>query len=91
MATVETVKGPIETGALGATLVFIVISLIPRLGAATTNIALLAGQIIGGLIIGHFALLGSPQEPLNAARLTGALLAIFGAILVGLGRFPLVR
>ncbi len=78
-------------GALGATLVFGVISLIPRLGAATTNIALLAGQIIGGIIIGHFGLLGSPQEPLNAARITGALLAVLGAILVGLGRFPVIR
>lgn len=78
-------------GAIGATMVFVIVATIPKLGAASTNIALLAGQVIGGMIIGHYGLLGSPVEACNTTRVVGALITILGATLVVLGRVPLPR
>ena len=78
-------------GAVGACLVFAIAALIPRLGAATTNVLLLAGQLLGGLLIAHFGLLSSPVQPLNSARLVGAVIMILGASIAVVGRLPFVR
>jgi len=78
-------------GAIGATMVFVIVATIPKLGAASTNIALLTGQVIGGMIIGHYGLLGSPVECCNGTRVAGAIISLLGAALVVLGRVPLLR
>ena len=78
-------------GVLGACIVFAVISFIPRLGAGTTNVILLTGQVIGGLLIAHYGLLGSPIERLTLVRLFGVLLMIAGASFAVLGRIPFLR
>ncbi|HIJ65965.1 MAG TPA: hypothetical protein HPP77_08425 [Candidatus Hydrogenedentes bacterium] len=75
-------------GVLGAAMVFAIVAIIPQLGAGTTNIVLLSGQVLGGMLIAHYGFLGSPVERINAARVTGALLAVAGSALVVLGRFP---
>ncbi len=75
-------------GAMGACLVFGVVFLIPRLGAGTTNVVLLCGQVLGGLLIAHYGFLGSPVERINIVRLVGAVLLMLGASLAVLGRIP---
>ncbi|MCK5527716.1 MAG: DMT family transporter [Candidatus Latescibacteria bacterium] len=78
-------------GAIGACIVFAVISFIPRLGAGTTNVILLTGQVIGGLLIAHYGLLGSPVERFTLVRMFGVLLMIAGASFAVLGRIPFLR
>ena len=51
----------LTAGALGASLVFVIAWLIPEVGAGPLMIMLLAGQIIGGLVMSHFGWLGSPE------------------------------
>ena len=48
----------LTAGALGACLVFAIAWLIPQVGAGPLMITLLAGQIIGGLLMSHFGWLG---------------------------------
>lgn len=78
-------------GVLGACIVFAVISLIPKLGAGTTNVILLTGQVIGGLLIAHYGLLGSPVERITLVRLLGIILMVVGASIAVLGRVPFFR
>lgn len=77
-------------GVIGASIVFLVMASIPRIGAGTTNIALLAGQVLGAMLIAHYGLLESPIERLNLARIAGAVLMIGGAVLVIFGRVPFI-
>jgi len=71
----------LTAGALGACLVFAIAWLIPQVGAGSVMIMLLAGQIIGGLVISHFGLLGSPVQPITVMRLAGTLVMIAGVVL----------
>lgn len=68
-------------GALGAMLVFAIAWLIPEVGAGPVMITLLAGQIIGGLILSHFGWLGSPVDPLNWIKATGVAFMVGGVVL----------
>lgn len=69
----------LTAGAMGAMLVFAIAWMIPRMGAGPVFIVLLTGQVIGSLVMSHFGLLGSPQEPISAVQLGGALIMIVGA------------
>jgi bacterial/archaeal transporter family-2 protein len=44
-------------------------------------ITLLAGQIIGGLLMSHYGWLGSPVQPVTLAKLAGVALMIGGVLL----------
>jgi transporter family-2 protein len=44
-------------------------------------ITLLAGQVIGGLIMSHYGWLGSPTQPITLTRLLGVLIMIAGVVL----------
>src|SRR5689334_23135356 len=44
----------LTAGVLGACLVFAIAWLIPQVGAGSVMITLLAGQVIGGLLLSHF-------------------------------------
>ena len=59
----------LTAGILGACLVFAIAWLIPQVGAGTVMITLLAGQVIGGLIMSHFGWLGSPIQPITTSAL----------------------
>src|ERR1035441_8754616 len=50
----------LTAGILGACLVFAIAWLIPQVGAGPVMITLLAGQVVGGLIMSHFGWLGWP-------------------------------
>lgn len=68
-------------GALGACLVFAIAWLIPQVGAGPVMITLLAGQILGGLLMSHFGWLGSPVQPLTLTKAIGVLVMIGGVAL----------
>jgi transporter family-2 protein len=44
-------------------------------------ITLIAGQVMGGLIMSHFGWLGSPEQPITLTRLLGVLVMIGGVVL----------
>src|ERR1035437_5529896 len=69
-------------GILGASLVFAIAWLIPQVGAGSVMITLLAGQVLGGLIMSHFGWLGSPVEPVTLTKLAGVAVMIGGVALV---------
>ena len=71
----------LTAGALGASLVFAIAWLIPQVGAGPLMITLLAGQVIGGLIMSHYGWLGSPVEPVTWVKILGVLAMVAGAAL----------
>jgi len=71
----------LTAGVLGACLVFAIAWLIPKIGAGPVMITLLAGQILGGLVMSHFGWLGSPVQPVTVTKLLGVLLMIAGVVL----------
>ena len=71
----------LTAGVLGASLVFAIAWLIPQVGAGPVMITLLAGQVIGGLVMSHFGWLGSPVQPITWAKVVGVAVMIGGVIL----------
>jgi transporter family-2 protein len=71
----------LTAGILGASLVFAIAYLIPLVGAGPLMITLLAGQVIGGLVLSHFGWLGSPVRPISATNILGVLIMIGGVVL----------
>jgi transporter family-2 protein len=70
----------LTAGMMGACLVFAIGWLIPRVGAGPVMITLLAGQIIGGLVISHFGWLGSPVQPITLTKIAGVLVMVGGVV-----------
>ena len=68
-------------GALGSSLVFAIAWLIPQVGAGPVMITLLAGQVIGGLVMSHYGWLGSPVQPITALKVAGVVVMVGGAAL----------
>jgi bacterial/archaeal transporter family-2 protein len=71
----------LTAGILGACLVFAIAWLIPKVGAGSVMITLLAGQVIGGLIMSHYGWLGSPVQPITLTKAVGVLVMIGGVAL----------
>jgi len=71
----------LTAGLMGACLVFAISWLIPQVGAGSVMITLLAGQILGGMVMSHFGWLGSPEEPVTLTKAFGALVMIGGVLL----------
>ena len=69
-------------GFLGAFLVAATIFLVPELGAATMMAIMVAGQMIAGVILDHFGLVGYEVHPANFWRCLGAVLLITGVIII---------
>jgi transporter family-2 protein len=76
----------LTAGALGASLVFAIAWLIPQVGAGPLMITLLAGQILGGLLMSHFGWLGSPVDRITLPKLAGVGLMIVGVAIATLRR-----
>jgi bacterial/archaeal transporter family-2 protein len=75
----------LTAGVLGACLVFAIAWLIPKVGAGNIMIVLLAGQVIGGLVMSHYGWLGSPVQPITLAKVVGVLVMIGGVLLATRG------
>ena len=75
----------LTAGLMGACLVFAIAWLIPQVGAGAVMITLLAGQILGGMLMSHFGWLGSPVRPVSLINLLGALVMVGGVVLATRG------
>jgi transporter family-2 protein len=68
----------LTAGLFGASLVFAIAWLIPQAGAGAVMITLIAGQVLGGLIMSHYGLLGSPVQPVSIMKAVGVLVMLGG-------------
>jgi len=75
----------LTAGLMGASLVFGIAWLIPQIGAGPMTFSLLAGQIVGGMVLSHFGWLGSPVQPISAVNALGALVMLGGVFLATRG------
>lgn len=69
-------------GLLGALFIATGILMVPRLGAATTLVLIVVGQMICSLLVDHFGVLGVPQHDASPLRLAGAALLVAGVVLI---------
>jgi bacterial/archaeal transporter family-2 protein len=69
-------------GLLGAFYIFAAVVLAPRLGAAALIAAIVAGQMLGSLVLDHYGLVGYAQHAVNLPRIAGAVLVIAGVLLI---------
>ena len=69
-------------GLAGALIVATVALTGPRLGIATTSAAVIAGQMVGAILFDHLGLLDQAKDPIDALKITGALLIVGGVLLV---------
>ena len=69
-------------GLAGALIVAVVALTGPRLGIATTSAAVIAGQMVGAILFDHLGLLDQAKDPIDALKVTGALLIVGGVVLV---------
>ena len=69
-------------GLLGAIYVVSTILIGPRLGAATLLSLVVAGQMIGAMVLDHHGWLGFAEHSVNLWRILGALLLIAGTVLI---------
>ncbi len=69
-------------GAMGAFFVGVSVWLVPRLGASAMIALILLGQILSGLLLDQFGLLGYSVRPISWQRLLGLVVMGFGVFLV---------
>jgi bacterial/archaeal transporter family-2 protein len=73
-------------GVAGALIVGTITFAGPRIGALATIALLIAGQLLMGIVIDHFGLLGVERLEVTATRIAGVVLLSLGALLVLRGR-----
>jgi bacterial/archaeal transporter family-2 protein len=71
----------LTAGGLGACLVFAIAWLLPDIGARAMFISLIAGQVLGGMVISHYGWLGSPVQRISPMNTIGALVMLAGVAL----------
>ena len=69
-------------GFMGAYIVITMIYTVPRLGVAPMFATVVAGQLLIGLIYGHFGWLGVKVSPMTVVKGVGVVLMIVGAYLI---------
>ncbi|MBK5922643.1 DMT family transporter [Rhodovulum sulfidophilum] len=69
-------------GIAGAVYVTSAILLMPKLGAASFMIAVIAGQVVAALLIDWIGGVGLASRPIDASRLVGTVLVLIGAVVV---------
>jgi transporter family-2 protein len=69
-------------GLLGAFFVTLTIVIVPRIGTAAAMAAIIAAQLMTGLLLDHFGLFGFRSVPLDGKRAVGSILLLIGAGLV---------
>ena len=69
-------------GLLGAFFVVLTILAVPRIGTAATMAAVIAAQLLTGLLMDHYGLFGYRGAPLEPVRLLGVVCLLVGAVLV---------
>ena len=76
----------LTAGMMGGALVFGIAWAMPKLGAGTAFVLMIAGQVISGMIFSQFGLLGSPVEPISMIKVIGVILLVTGAAIVTLAK-----
>ncbi|MGI9624909.1 MAG: DMT family transporter [Acidimicrobiales bacterium] len=69
-------------GAMSAVIVVGATFLVPRIGTSALFVLMVTGQILMGILINRFGLLGVPSQPLSLGIGIGAALVIAGAAMV---------
>jgi uncharacterized membrane protein YdcZ (DUF606 family) len=69
-------------GLAGALIVATVALTGPRIGIATTSAAVIAGQMVGAILMDHLGLLDQAKDPIDALKVVGAILIVGGVVLV---------
>lgn len=73
-------------GGIIATLYIVaVVFLVPRIGVGMTAVLVVAGQLVGALILDHFGAFGAPQSPISLLKGIGLILIVSGAALIKTG------
>lgn len=65
-------------GIFGLVVIAAISYTIPRVGVAAAVTTVVAGQILAGVLIDHFGLLGSALRPLDLTRAAGLAIVLFG-------------
>jgi transporter family-2 protein len=76
----------LTAGAVGACLVFAIVLLIPQVGARGVFITLIAGQVVGSMILSHYGWLASPMQRISAINIIGGLVMFVGVVLATYSR-----
>jgi bacterial/archaeal transporter family-2 protein len=71
----------LTAGALGACLVFAIAWLLPHVGARGVFITLIAGQVLGGMVLSQYGWLDSPVQKIAPTNIIGALVMLGGVFL----------
>ena len=69
------------TGVISAFIVLGTTFLIPHIGARKCFILMISGQIVMSMVVSHFGLLTSPQDPITIKKIIGASFVISGSII----------
>ena len=78
----------LTAGAIGACLVFAIAWMQPQVGARGMFMTLIAGQILGGMLLSHLGWLGSPVQKISPINALGALVMLGGVYLATYVRLP---
>jgi transporter family-2 protein len=70
------------SGALGLIIVTMITFTMPRLGSTATVALAVVGQLIIGVTIDHFGLLGVAVRPVDLSRVLGVLVLLVGVYLI---------
>lgn len=68
----------LAAGVFGLVVIAAVSYLIPRIGVAGSIITIVAGQLLVGMLLDHFGLLGAVQRPLDSTRAIGLVVVLAG-------------
>lgn len=71
-------------GVIGGTYVLGTVYLVPVLGTGAAVVIALFGQMIGGILVDSFGLLGAKKNPVVLAQIIGLIIMIIGVILIKL-------
>lgn len=74
LAVLKVPKWQLIGGLLGVFFVVVSVFVVPKIGVATTVMAVIAGQVIIGAIIDHFGLFGGQRIPIDAKKTTAIVL-----------------
>jgi transporter family-2 protein len=68
----------LTAGVFGLVVIAAISYMIPRIGVAGSIITIVSGQLLVGMILDHFGWLGADVRPLDATRLIGIGIVLFG-------------
>ncbi len=72
-------------GVMSAGIILGATFLVPRIGTGALFVLLVTGQILAGIVINQFGLLGVPAQPMTWPIFAGAIMVVAGATLVTFG------